>query len=184
MDSNQLYHWGIKGQKWGVRKYQNKDGSLTPAGKKRYDRDADERGYDRTSSTGERYKVVGEGKKQRNERLNADVDRYVKEDRERTRTLMNETAGMTRNLKTIADKSIKNNPKQKMDLSKMSDKEMRDQINRAMLERQYNDMFAPQKSTRGREYLSKTLEVAGDVLAVGVSALSIALSIQSLRGKA
>ena len=31
----QLYHHGIKGQKWGVRRYQNKDGSLTPAGKKR-----------------------------------------------------------------------------------------------------------------------------------------------------
>lgn len=31
-----IYHHGIKGQKWGVRRYQNKDGSLTPAGKKRY----------------------------------------------------------------------------------------------------------------------------------------------------
>lgn len=30
-----LYHWGIKGMKWGVRRYQNKDGSLTEAGKKR-----------------------------------------------------------------------------------------------------------------------------------------------------
>lgn len=30
-----LYHHGIKGMKWGVRRYQNKDGSLTPAGKKR-----------------------------------------------------------------------------------------------------------------------------------------------------
>lgn len=30
-------HFGIKGMKWGQRRYQNKDGSLTPAGKKRYD---------------------------------------------------------------------------------------------------------------------------------------------------
>ncbi len=30
-----LYHHGIKGMKWGVRRYQNKDGSLTPVGKKR-----------------------------------------------------------------------------------------------------------------------------------------------------
>lgn len=32
----ELSHHGIKGMKWGVRRYQNKDGSLTPAGKKRY----------------------------------------------------------------------------------------------------------------------------------------------------
>lgn len=33
---NELYHYGIKGQKWGVRRYQNPDGSLTPAGRERY----------------------------------------------------------------------------------------------------------------------------------------------------
>lgn len=33
----ELYHHGIKGQRWGVRRFQKKDGSLTPAGKKRYD---------------------------------------------------------------------------------------------------------------------------------------------------
>ena len=32
----ELYHHGIKGQKWGVRRYQNPDGSLTAQGKKRY----------------------------------------------------------------------------------------------------------------------------------------------------
>lgn len=34
--TNELKHHGIKGQKWGVRRFQNKDGSLTPAGKERY----------------------------------------------------------------------------------------------------------------------------------------------------
>lgn len=33
MYSNELYHHGIKGMKWGVRRYQNKDGSLTAKGK-------------------------------------------------------------------------------------------------------------------------------------------------------
>lgn len=33
--SNELTHHGIRGMRWGVRRYQNKDGSLTSAGKKR-----------------------------------------------------------------------------------------------------------------------------------------------------
>ena len=31
----ELYHFGIKGQKWGVRRFQNPDGTLTAKGKKR-----------------------------------------------------------------------------------------------------------------------------------------------------
>lgn len=34
---NELYHHGIKGQRWGVRRFQNEDGSLTSAGRKRYE---------------------------------------------------------------------------------------------------------------------------------------------------
>lgn len=34
-ETNYIFHHGIKGQKWGVRRFQNKDGSLTAAGKKR-----------------------------------------------------------------------------------------------------------------------------------------------------
>lgn len=34
-ESEELTHWGIKGMRWGIRRYQNKDGSLTPAGKKK-----------------------------------------------------------------------------------------------------------------------------------------------------
>jgi hypothetical protein len=34
--TDELYHHGIKGQKWGIRRYQNPDGTLTEAGRKRY----------------------------------------------------------------------------------------------------------------------------------------------------
>ena len=35
-DTNIIEHHGVKGQQWGRRRYQNPDGSLTEAGKKRY----------------------------------------------------------------------------------------------------------------------------------------------------
>ena len=166
MDNNELYHHGIKGMKWGVRRYQNKDGTLTKKGQKRYERDQRE----------------NSGKKKGNKVGAADPNRWVKEDLTRSKTLANESSTMANKLKSMTDKSIKNTPKTKMDLSNMTDKEMRDQINRAFLEKQYNDMFAPQKSTKGREYASKVLEVGGDVLAVTSSALAIALAIKELRG--
>lgn len=180
MDNNYLQHYGVLGMKWGKRRYQNSDGSLTAAGKKRYERDAREQGYNkRDDAAGKYYKT---SKKNGRQDLDADASRYVKEDMTRSKRLVEETSTMANKLKNTTDKSIRNNPKQKMDLSKMSDKEMRDRINREMLERQYNDMFAPQKSTRGREYASQILETAGDVLAIGASALGIALAIKELRG--
>lgn len=58
MENRELYHYGVKGQKWGVRRYQNKDGTLTDAGKARY-RDA-VHGTGNKSSADSRRKVVNE----------------------------------------------------------------------------------------------------------------------------
>lgn len=165
---NYLEHSGIKGMKWGVRRYQNKDGSLTDAGKKRYDRDIKENNAKKKDN-----RIVIDG---------PDAKRWVKEDTKRAKGVVDSSSDMVRELKKINDSTKSKSGKQPMDLSKMSDQELRSQINRAQLEKQYNDMFAPQKVSKGREYATKTLETAGTVLAIGSSALGIALAIKELRG--
>lgn len=180
MYSNELYHHGTKGMKWGVRRYQNTDGSLTNAGKSRYARDAREKEFNKYDGSSEKY--YKQSKKNVRTDLEFDAKRYAKEDTERTKRLVDSGRNLSNDLKRSADTSYKNRKVQKMDLSNMTDQEMRNQINRAMLERQYNDMFNPQKESRGREYASRTLETAGNVLAVTSSALGIALAIKELKG--
>ena len=169
--NNQIWHWGVKGMKWGVRRYQNADGSLTDAGKRRYSND-----------------VAANAKKKKDNRLPEeglnDPNRWVKEERERTKRVVDSGNQMAGNLKTLNDKSMRIQARRtpKMDLSNMTDQEMREQINRAMLERQYDDMFNPKKVYSGREAVSDTLEIAGSVLAITSSALGIALAIKELKG--
>lgn len=178
--TNALYHHGVKGMKWGVRRYQNSDGTLTSAGKTRYARDAREKDFNKYDTTSGKY--YKESKKNGRTDLEADPHRYVKEDTERTKRLVDSTRNLSSDLKRSVDTSSKHRKVQKMDLSNMTDQEMRNQINRAMLERQYNDMFNPQKESRGREYAIRTLETAGNVLSVTSSALDIALAIKELKG--
>jgi hypothetical protein len=99
---NELYHWGVKGMRWGVRRYQNKDGSLTPAGKKRYDSDAD-----------------------------------IHEDHTKA-----------------SPKSVKS----------MSDKELREAINRIQMERQYAQLTSKEKSV-GRKFVESLLTESGKEIA-------------------
>lgn len=164
---NELYHHGIKGMKWGVRRYQNSDGSLTAAGKKRYDRDIRENDARKKEN---RIKIDG-----------PDADRWVKEDLRRSKATIDGASSMINQAGRMLDINYKKKQSE-IDLSNMTDKQLRDRINRFNLEKQYIDTFAPETTSKGRRYAKAVLETAGAVLAVGSSALGIALSIKELKG--
>ena len=114
-NTDTLAHFGIRGMKWGVRRFENADGTLTEAGKKRYKSEKDKH----------------DSNIQKNRMSN-------------TKQLVDSGAQLSRNAMEL-ERSI---PKKgnRMDLSKMSDKEMRERINREFLERQYNDLFNPKNA--------------------------------------
>lgn len=71
MNNELMYHHGIKGMKWGIRRYQNKDGTLTAAGRRRRsssDADSKER-TDRKTAVKSRRSLSDAELKQRIERL-------------------------------------------------------------------------------------------------------------------
>lgn len=160
--NGELYHYGIRGMKWGVRRYQNKDGSLTAAGKKRRDREFNALNKDQQKNFTE------------------NPNKWVQDDLRRSKGVADASSGMVRELKRVNDTSIRNKSKSRMNLDNMTDEQMRKEINRALLERQYNDMFAPQKTSKGREYTSKILEGVGTALTITGSALTVALAIREL----
>lgn len=72
---DELYHFGIKGQKWGVRRYQNEDGTWTAAGKERYGRGS--KNKESTKSHADRFKEKYNsiGESMRRERMNLESKR-------------------------------------------------------------------------------------------------------------
>lgn len=167
--NNELYHYGVKGQKWGVRRYQNKDGTLTAAGKKRYDRDIRE---NNAKVKDKRIKIDG-----------PDANRWAKEDINRTKKTVDSAYTLNKQMENIVnDRSRSKKRTQNVDLSQMTDQELREKINRANLERQYNEICNPPTVSRGREFASTALSYTGTALAITSSALGIALALRELQG--
>ena len=155
---------------------------MTKAGEKRYAKEAEDKGFNRQKADGTYFKQTKKGK---TEFLKAKPVGYAKEDNEALESVINDTKSVTNATKNLVDMSVRQSKKNRprMDLSNMTDKEMRDQINRELLERQYNDVFNTQNSTRGREVASDILEATGSVLTVGASAVGLAVGIYTLREK-
>lgn len=102
---------------------------------------------------------------------------------ERTRNLVNESSNAFNRVSNELREDNNQKKWERMDLSKMSDKELRDRINREQLEIQYSKMFnsSEPEVSKGKEYVRKIFDVGGDVLAITGSALSIAIAIKALK---
>lgn len=144
---NELMHWGIKGMKWGIRRYQNKDGSLTPAGRKRYAQ--------------EMAKLKEEEK--------------IAKNKLRTQAKLNKLEEKRKEVEAL--KSGKPLPKTTQNTSKpsvkdMSDDELRRVVNRMMLEQQYSKLRPEQVST-GKKFVDKVMKdvVAPTAVEVGKQVL-------------
>lgn len=170
MDFLEMYHHGIKGQRWGIRRYQNEDGSLTPEGQKRYERDVRENNAKKKDN-----RAIIDG---------PDPKRWVTEDIDRSKQVVDAHADLVKEMKKLEQTTAPKPTPQRLDLSQMSDKELRERINREVLEQQYNKLFADTSAaqvSKGRALLQDTLDVAGSLLAITGSALSIALAIKKLK---
>lgn len=111
-DKATLEHWGIKGMKWGIRRFQNKDGSLTAAGRKRYSDSAE--GGKSTSASNKSKSKSSSGK----------------------------SSGKTSSSSKSSNSSEeKEDPVIKKKPSEMTDAELNAAINRMQLEKRYTDLL-------------------------------------------
>lgn len=130
MDNIYLTHHGIKGQKWGIRRFQQKDGSLTQAGRKRYG-----------SSTYEAW--VENRKKKAQERAKARAaSEAAKREREEAKR-----------------KEKVANAYRKKSAGEMTDEELTSAINRARLEDAYRQL-RPEQVSAGKAFAKKLLNEA------------------------
>lgn len=97
--------------------------------------------------------------------------------------IVDESGKAVNRLSNQLDEEYRRQPKVvREDLSKMTDQELREKVNRAALEQQYVNYYGIKEVSRGREYVSRTLDTVGAVVGIAGTSLAIALAIKELRG--
>lgn len=208
ISDDELYHYGIKGQKWGVRRYQNKDGSLTPAGKKRRSSsdevrnmstdelrqkvrrlNNEQRYIDLTKSSSSSVSKTADGI-ERASRIGGDANKIYKsmngENNPYSKVANQGIDAMSRTARLT--KKIDSNIRSKNDtvkalkkLETMSDADLAKEVDRLDLEQQYSRL-SNSKIRRGKTSVNEVLDIAGDIVGIGASAVAIAVGIKKLMG--
>ena len=170
---SEIRHHGIKGQKWGVRRFQNADGSLTAAGRKRYG--DGESSYDYGKDSGDR-KVVRVGKESNTE----NYENAIKKTKAAGDAVEN-IRKFNNDAKRIKDPAMEKRIRKSTE--QMSDKELQQRVQRLNMEDNYTRMMMHREQLKqGEDYVNRVLDVSAVALRGATTALTIALLVKQLKG--